>query len=78
MNERDLRKFSSQTNRRLLIGFFVLLFLVGDGLVWLIFGRNAAIVGVVCIVGALVPALLVAALLGGLGWIARKANGNDE
>jgi hypothetical protein len=77
MEERDLRKFSSQTNRRLLLGFFILVFGLGIGLVYLIFGRNAAVVGVVCVLGALAPAFLVALALGGMGWIVRKFNGDE-
>ncbi len=73
---RDMRKFAAQTNRRLLIGFFVLLFLVGDGLIYYFMGPNSALLGLVCILGALVPAVLVALLLGLMGWIARKAQGD--
>lgn len=72
---RDLRRYAEQTNRRLLIGFFVLLFLLGDGLIYYFMGPNAAILGLLCILGALVPALLVALLLGLMGWIVKKSQG---
>lgn len=70
---RDLRRYSAQTNRRLLIGFFLILFLVGDGLIYWLMGRESALLGLVCILGALVPAALVWLFLGLLGWIVRKA-----
>ena len=56
---KDLRRYASQTNVRLFVGFIVLLFLVGDGLIWLIFGREAAIMGFICLLAGLVPLFLI-------------------
>ncbi len=39
---RDLREYSKQTNIRLALGAFLLLFIVGVGLIWFIYGGNAA------------------------------------
>jgi hypothetical protein len=69
---RDLRGYSRQTQGRLLAGFLVLVFLVGDGLIYLFMGRNAALMGLVCLVLALVPAVLVWLLLGLMGWLVKK------
>ena len=69
---RDLRKFAEQTNRRLIIGFFLILFLIGDGLIFLFFGREAALMGLVCIGFALIPALLIWLLLTAFEWIVKK------
>ena len=55
---RDLRKYTKNTNVRLVIGFLALVFLVGDGLIFLFYGREAGIFGLVCLLGALVPVLL--------------------
>ena len=60
---KDLRQYSRQTNRRLMIGFLVLVFLVGGGLIFFLYGRGAGITGLVCLLGALVPVLLVVLLL---------------
>lgn len=70
---RDLRKYSRQTNARLLIGFFVLVFGLGLGLIYLFWGQQAALMGLVCLSAALVPAGLVWVFLAVLGWIAKKA-----
>lgn len=70
---RDLRKYSRQTNLRLVIGFLALVFIVGIGLIYLLWGRESALVGVICVLGALIPAGLVWLVLGMLGWVARKA-----
>lgn len=72
--KRDLRKYAKNTNRLLLVGFIFILFVVGDGLIYLIFGRNAAITGLVCILGGLFPILLIFGLLYLIDAVARKAN----
>jgi hypothetical protein len=60
---RDLRAYARQTNVRLAIGAFVLLFGIGLALVYLIYGPGAALTGFLCLLGALVPvALIVLAL----------------
>ena len=56
---RDLRKYAKQTNSRLLIGFIILLFVVGDGLVYFIYGPSAAVSGLLCIGAGLVPLILI-------------------
>lgn len=56
---RDLRKYARQTNVRLTIGFALIIFLVGDGLIYYFFGQGAAIMGAMCILLGLAPLLLV-------------------
>ncbi len=56
---RDLRQYSRQTNLRLVFGFVLLLLVVGDGLIYLIFGRSAAATGLFCILAGLSPVLLI-------------------
>jgi hypothetical protein len=71
---RDLRKYTSQTNFRLLAGAFLLLFVIGLGLIWLIYGLPAAITGLLCLLGALVPIGMVWLFMLGLDWIVQRAN----
>ncbi|MBN2258852.1 MAG: hypothetical protein JW704_13730 [Anaerolineaceae bacterium] len=71
---RDLRKYARQTDRRLLIGFFVLLIVVGIGLVYFIWGAGAAVTGLLCVGGALLPVLAVLGVLWLLEWVNRKAH----
>ena len=71
---RDLRKYASQTRVRLLIGLFVLLFLVGDGLIYLIYGQGSALMGVICLLAGLVPAGLIALILAIMDWTVKRAN----
>lgn len=60
---RDLREYTKDTNARLVIGFLALIFLVGDGLIFLFYGKEAGIFGLVCTLGALIPVLLVVIFL---------------
>lgn len=67
----DLRRYARQTNLRLLLGFFLLLFVVGDGLIWAIYGRPAALLGLLCLFAGLLPLVLIGLLLWGIDWIVR-------
>lgn len=70
---RDLRKFSRETNLRLAFGAFVLLFVVGVGLIWAIYGQGAAGMGLVCLLAALVPIILILGVFLAIDWILRSA-----
>ncbi len=59
----DLKQYARQTNVRLVAGFLVLLLLVGDGLIYLFYGRYAALMGAMCILAGLVPVALILAAL---------------
>lgn len=74
---RDLRRYARQTNRRLLLGFFALLFVLGGGLIYLFFGREAAYLGLICMVVGLAPAVLAWLALAITGWVARKIDDPD-
>lgn len=63
---RDLRRYARDTNVRLFVGFLLILFLVGDGLIWIIYGREAALLGLVCLLAGLFPLLLIAMVLWGI------------
>lgn len=71
---KDLRQYARQTSFRLIVGGILLLFLVGDGLIYIIFGRSAAILGFTCLVLGLAPLLLIALSLWLVEWLAKKAN----
>jgi hypothetical protein len=71
---RDLRKYMRDTNVRLIIGALLLLFIIGDGLIWLIYGFGAAMMGLLCILAAFVPIGLILLLLALSDWIVKRAN----
>ncbi len=70
---KDLRKYSRDTNFRLLFGAFILLFIVGVGLIWLIYGQGAGGMALVCLLAALVPVVLILGVFLGIDWILSHA-----
>ena len=70
---RDLRKYSKETNIRLALGAFLLLLVVGVGLIWAIYGQGAAGMGFVCLLAALAPVILILAVFLAIEWILRRA-----
>ena len=71
---RDLRKYASQTTVQLIIRGLILLFLVGLGLIWYFYGLQAALLGLICMLGGLFPIILVVFLMSGLDTIMKKIN----
>jgi hypothetical protein len=72
---RDLRKYARQTDMQLIIGFIVLLIVVGLGLIFFIWGAGAAVSGLICVGVALLPVLAVLGVVWILDYLARKARG---
>ena len=70
----DLRRYASDTTFRLVAGAFFLLFVVGLGLVWWIYGPGAAVMGLLCLLGALVPIGLIVVIIFGMDAIVKRAN----
>ena len=71
---RDLRKYAKHTNLRLIIGFLLVLFFIGDGLIFLFYGRGAAAMGFVCLLAGLSPVILIIGALWLIDWIVRRNN----
>lgn len=71
---RDLRRYARDTNVRLLIGALLLLCIVGDGLIFWIYGAQAAIFGLLCILGGLLPIAILLLIFWIMDWIVKRAN----
>jgi len=71
---RDLRHYASQTTFRLVAGSLFLLFTIGLGAIWLIYGPYAALMGLLCLSGALVPIGLIALSIYGMDWVVKRGN----
>ena len=71
---RDLRKYARQTNVRLAAGALLILLLVGDGLIYFIYGTGAAVTGLLCLLAGLSPIVLIVLSLAILDWIQKRAN----
>jgi hypothetical protein len=75
---RDLRRYARQTNIRLIAGGILILFLVGDGLIYLFYGPQSAMMGLICLLAGLAPLLLVWIVLAGMAWIVKRVNEDQE
>jgi hypothetical protein len=71
---RDVRRYARQTNIRLLVGFITLLLLVGNGLIWFFYGREAALLGLVCFLAGLLPLVLIGVALWLIGLFVKRAD----
>jgi len=74
MKDRDLRKYARQTSIQLIIGGLLFLLIIGDGLIYLIYGPGAALTGLICIAGGLFPILLILIALWLIDWVVKRAN----
>jgi len=70
---RDLRAYARNTNVRLGVGAFFLLFVVGVGLIYLVYGREAALLGFFCLLAAMLPVALILLFLFITDWIVKRA-----
>lgn len=70
---RDLREYAKQTNVRLAIGAFILVFIVGVALIWAIYGEGAAGMGLACLLAALFPVALIILFFLAIDWILKRA-----
>lgn len=69
---RDLRRYARQTSVRLVVGALLLVFTVGLGLIYWRYGAGAAGLGLLCLLGALIPIGLVWLSMLVLDWIVKR------
>lgn len=72
----DLRKYASQTNFRLILGALIILLVVGEGLIWFIYGGPAALMGLLCIGAGLIPVIIIVAILAVMEKIVKNQRGD--
>ena len=71
--KRDLRDYAKQTDRRLIVGALLILFLVGGGLFWYFYGGAGAGLGVICLLAGLSPVVLILLIFLIMEWILKRA-----
>jgi hypothetical protein len=70
----DLKKYDKQTINQLIIGGILIIFIIGDGLIYLIYGAQAAGMGLLCLGVGLLPILLIMLVIWFMEWIVKRAN----
>ncbi len=71
---RDLRSYQKSTIFRLIVGGLLIVFIVGDGLIYLIYGLQAALSGLLCIGGGMLPIILITGFLWVIERVVKNAN----
>ena len=74
---RDLRKYASQTKYRLIFYFLVILFVIGLGLIWWLYGRGAAGMGLLCLISMALPVLAVILIMVLLNVVVERLHRDD-
>ena len=70
---RDLRKYARNTSLQLLAGFLLILFVVGDILIYYFYGKEAAFLGLICLGAGVAPLILIAVILFVMDWFVKRA-----
>jgi hypothetical protein len=70
----DLRRYARQTSTQLIIGGILFFFLVGIGLIYVIYGPSAALSGLLCMGIGLLPLLLIFLVLAIMDAVVKRAN----
>jgi len=65
---------AEQTKFLMVVWFLLILFVLGLGLIWVIYGRSAAFLGFLCLIGASFPIGLILIFLFGLDFLVRKTD----
>jgi hypothetical protein len=71
---RDLRSYQKSTIFRLIVGGLLIVFIVGDGLIYLLYGPHAALSGLLCIGGGMLPIILIVGFLWIIERVVKNAN----
>lgn len=71
--ERDLRAYARGTQLRLIFGGLVIVVVIGNGLIWLIYGDGAVQMAMLCTAIGLAPGLLIIGWLLLMEWIVKRA-----
>ena len=69
---KTLAQYSRQTTFRLIVGGIFILFIIGDALIFYIYGSAAAISGVLCLGIGLLPVLIIVGILWVMEYIVKK------
>ncbi len=72
MGMTNMRNYRRQGEIRAIIAFIIILFGVGDGLLWVFYGSQTALLGALCMLGGLVPIAVVFLIFSFLDWILKR------
>jgi len=68
----DQRRYRRQTENRLLAGVVMLLVVGGSGLIWIIFGKEAGLSSLLCLIPGAIVVVVLWLLLNGIERLTRS------
>ncbi|OQA18532.1 MAG: hypothetical protein BWY63_02014 [Chloroflexi bacterium ADurb.Bin360] len=68
----DQRRYRHQTENRLLVGVVVLLVVGGSSLIWIIFGKEAGLSSLLCLIPGAIVVVVLWLLLSGIERLTRS------
>jgi hypothetical protein len=71
---RNVAAYMRQTNIRIVAGALILIFILGDGLIYVFYGAGPALMGLLCLVGGMVPVVLILLFVAIIDWSVKRAN----
>lgn len=71
---RDLRNYARQTTIRLIVGGLLLIFVIGDGVIYIFYGPGAAVMGLLCLLMSLLPLVLIVLVLWAMDWLVKHVD----
>jgi hypothetical protein len=71
---RDLRSYARQTTTRLIVGGILVLFILGIGLIYVIYGPTAAVSGLICMGMGLFPIIMILIAFAIMEAVVKRAN----
>ncbi|MCE1255302.1 MAG: hypothetical protein LWX83_17360 [Anaerolineae bacterium] len=69
----DPNKYARNTNLQLIIGGILILFIVGEGLIFFLLGPSAAVMGLLCIGAGFIPIVVIYLVFLLIDWIVKNA-----
>ena len=70
----DLNKYMRDTKKRLVIGAVFFIVVIGDGLIFLIYGTGPGLMGLACLLAGFLPVLLILVIIFFIDWSVKRAN----
>jgi hypothetical protein len=70
----DPQKHFKQTQLQFVIGFVVILIIVGFGLIFYFYGSSAAVMGIICVATGVLPVIVIYMILKGIENYVNKIN----
>jgi len=74
---RDVRRYALQTRTRLIFGGLLFIVIISEGLIYLFYGKQPALFGLICMLAGLAPLLMIYMVLWVIEIIVKRQDGKE-